>query len=406
MNSEWMESLEALMPEAMHWLRRLVEVNSFTANREGVRRVADITAEMFEPMDFSAEQVDSEHPGYGRHLFLSRASGDGANQPPVVLVTHSDTVFPAEEEISNDFRWLESPAEGRIYGPGVVDNKGGTVLIWMMLRVLAEKLPDVFEKTTWLLAANASEEVVASDFARLTRERCPNGAKAVLVFEGGPCRDGLFDLVTARKGRVELEVLCEGRAAHAGSNHREGRNAVVALAKVLPQIAALTDGVKNLTVNVATVQGGTVLNRVPHEARAGLEMRAFEPDVLQKAEREIGRLLAESSRDGVKMRLQCLGRSVPWPVTSETEALFSVWGRAAQSFGVAAKAIHRGGLSDANYLTGLGPLLDGLGPSGGSAHCSEMTADRSKTAEYVEPASFIIKAAINLSALVELIETN
>jgi glutamate carboxypeptidase len=148
------------------------------------------------------------------------------------------------------------------------------------------------------VAASASEEVVASDFARLTRERCPHGALAVLVFEGGPCRDGVFDLVTARKGRVELEIKCEGRAAHAGSNHREGRNAVVALAAVLPRIAALSDETKNLTVNIATIQGGTVLNRVPHEAVAGLEMRAFQPEVLLEAESEIERLLAEASRDG------------------------------------------------------------------------------------------------------------
>jgi glutamate carboxypeptidase len=108
----------------------------------------------------------------------------------------------------------------------------------------------------------------------------------------------------------------------------------------------------------------------------------------------------------VKLGLHCLGRTQPWPVSSATEALFAAWGRAAQSLGVAAQAIHRGGLSDANYLAGLGPLLDGLGPSGGSAHCSEMTADRSKVAEYVEPESFAIKAAMNLQAMREVIVTD
>jgi glutamate carboxypeptidase len=54
----------------------------------------------------------------------------------------------------------------------------------------------------------------------------------------------------------------------------------------------------------------------------------------------------------------------------------------------------RGGLSDANYLAHLGPTLDGLGPSGGCAHCSERSADGSKTPEFVETASFIPKAAL------------
>ena len=82
--------------------------------------VAQITADMFTELGFEAEYSPCSIPGTGDHAFLRRRGGYA---PPVLLVTHSDTVFPAAEEEKNHFRWDERPAEGRIYGPGVVDNK-------------------------------------------------------------------------------------------------------------------------------------------------------------------------------------------------------------------------------------------------------------------------------------------
>ena len=130
---ELQDWLRAQMPEAMDWLRRMVGINSFTANAEGVNWLGGLTAECFGQLGFQPEFIPSEIPHYGRHLFLSR-QGTGAKR--VVLVTHLDTVFPPDEELRNNFRWEEAPAESRIYGPGTVDIKGGTVLIWMILRAL------------------------------------------------------------------------------------------------------------------------------------------------------------------------------------------------------------------------------------------------------------------------------
>ena len=53
----------------------------------------------------------------------------------------------------------------------------------------------------------------------------------------------------------------EGRAAHAGSQHREGINAIDALARALPGIAALTSADEDRTVNIGRVDGGTVVVR-------------------------------------------------------------------------------------------------------------------------------------------------
>jgi glutamate carboxypeptidase len=379
------------LPEALDWLQRMVAVNSFTTHREGVIRLAHLTAECFAGLGFDAEFVPAANPAYGEHLFLRR--GQGA---PVVLVTHLDTVFPLEEERRHDFGWREEG--GRIYGPGTVDNKGGTVLIWLMLRVLQDLQPERFAATSWLIAANAAEEVVGADFAECTRGRCASGARLVLVFEGGTRDDRGWRVVVARKGRLEYRLTASGRAAHAGSGFGQGINAVVELAALLPGLAALSDPARGLTVNVATCRGGTVLNRVPHEAEAELEIRAFDPEVLAAAGRAV-EACAGFSPGGASIGVECLGRTRAWPGNAATLRLAECWQAAGAELGLAVEREGRGGLSDANYLHDLAPTLDGLGPAGGNAHCSERSADGSKLPEYVEPDSLAPKVALNLIAL-------
>ena len=77
--------------------------------------------------------------------------------------------------------------------------------------------------------------------------------------------------------------------------------------------------------------------------------------------------------------------------------------QAAAQAGVLALSEQRGGLSDGNLLWQRLPTLDGLGPSGANAHCSERSADGSKEQEYAELESFIPKTIINAIAIAELV---
>lgn len=394
-------SIAVELPEALQWLKRMVEINSFTTNAAGVNRVGEVTAECFAEMGFNAEFIESKNPAHGRHLFLHRNADAGK---PVLLVTHLDTVFPQEEEDRHDFHWRESLAEGRIYGPGTVDIKGGTVLIWMMLRALRVHAPRLFEETHWIIAANAAEEVMSADFAVRVREQCPDGARAVLVFEGGQIMGTEYQIVTARKGRAEYRITSEGRAAHAGSSHAEGVNAIVTLCEAVKTAASITDYSEGLTVNVGCISGGTVLNRVPHEAIAGLEVRAYEPSAMQRAHTALRSLAANNpAAQEARLKVECLGTTPAWPASEPTNRAFSFLADAASLLGLRAIATSRGGLSDANYLCGLGPTLDGLGPGGANAHCSERSPDGTKVPEYVDVNSFVPKAAMNVLALCELL---
>lgn len=392
----------------LEWLRRMVEINSFTENPAGIDALGELTVQLFAPLGFVAERVRSAVPRYGHHFVLTRWGRHGQQGRTIGLISHLDTVFPPAEEIANDFRWR---VEGeRIYGPGTNDIKGGTLVMYMMLDALRTFAPDAFDTVNWVVLMDASEEQDADDFGRLCLERLePVNPLAALIFEAGYVNSHTFNLVAARKGMAQYTVAVEGRGAHAGAAHDAGINAIVQLADTVQKIATLTDYERGVTFNVGAIQGGTVTNRVPHYAEARGEMRAFDAAAYQE---KLSALLAlpdqvvvqNGNGQGARVQITIERRTQPWPRNPQTDSLIEVWRAAAAQLGWQIRPENRGGLSDGNHIYHRIPTLDGLGPAGMNAHCSERSADGSKDQEYVLVESFVPKTLLNIVAILKLIE--
>lgn len=400
-----MPFLEKQLPASLEMLRQMVGTNSFTGNREGVNKLGRFTAESFAPLGFTAEFLPSANPNYGDHLVLTRP---GRGTMSLAMVSHLDTVFPPEEEARNNFRW--QPEGDRIYGPGTHDIKGGTVMMWLVAEAIRAHAPKVFEDVTWKLFWNSSEETLSQDFGEVCRSRFNSDTLAALVFESeGRLGDERL-MVVARKGRGTWRVTVTGRGAHAGAKHRHGANAILQLAQTVQRIEAFTDYSRDLTFNVAAVSGGTVLNRVPHEAVAEGEFRAFKPEIYAQAKAALlalggpGEIRSVADRYACDVKVEILSESRPWPRNPQTDRLAEVWQQAGQQLGIPVNIEERGGLSDGNLIWDAVPTLDGLGPWGDNDHCSERSADGSKLPEYVEVSSFVPKAALNTVAILKLIE--
>jgi glutamate carboxypeptidase len=365
--------------------------------------LARFTAECFAPLGFAAEFLPSTSPEFGNHLVLTRR---GRSNKSIAMVSHLDTVFPPEEEQRNNFHWL--PEGDRIYGPGTQDIKGGTAMMWLVLSALREHAPTVFEDVTWKLFLNSSEERFSPDFGDVCRCRFDNRTLAALVFEAEGRLAAESLMVVARKGRATWRITVEGRGSHAGGKHNHGANAIVQLGRTLQQVAALTDYSRDLTFNVATISGGTVLNRVPHEAVAEGEFRAFTPEAYAHGKNRLLALAGKgdvcSPADGYvcKTRVEILTESRPWPRNQGTDRLYEFWKQAGDELEIPVNLQERGGLSDGNLIWDAVPTLDGLGPWGDNDHCSERSADGSKVPEYVEISSFVPKALLNVIAILKL----
>ena len=397
------EFLTSQMPAALEMLRQMVGINSFTGNRNGVDRLSRFTAECFAPLGFSAEYVPSTNKKWGDHLVLTRRGRSGRS---IALVSHLDTVFPAEEEARNNFRWQ---VEGdRIFGPGTHDIKGGSVMMWLLLVALRSQAPRLFEDITWKLIWNSSEECYSPDFGDVCRAHFDRGTLAALVFESEGRAGKTRLMVVARKGRGTWRVTVGGRGSHAGGKHEHGANAIVELCQTVQRIAALTDYVRGLTVNVATICGGTVLNRVPHEAMAEGEFRTFTPEAFAHAKASLcalaGRGDVRSPADGYacEVKIEILTECRPWPRNPGTDGLYKLWKQASDELGLTVNCEERGGLSHGNLIWDAVPTLDGLGPWGDNDHCSERSPDGAKLPEFVDASTFVPKAGLNFAAIQKL----
>ena len=366
------EALNALRARTaeMHALaRRWVEVNSYTANVEGVNRVGEMLKEAFALRSLVLTTIPAE--GFGEHLVWRTPAA--ATKPPILLIGHHDTVFPP----GHFEGWREEG--GRAIGPGALDMKGGLSIVRATLATLDEA--GVLADLPIIVVCVADEEVGSPSSAPHLRELA-KGAACALVFESGRAED---KIITRRKGVGAMTVVAHGKAAHSGNNHKDGANAIWALAKFVDAAQQLTSYERGVTVNVGQFTGGTSKNTVPEHAQCALDLRY---ETVADAEALVAALRAAaeaSAIEGVRIEVSGGANRLPLERTDASAALRDEYAACAKIAGLGhAEAPLLGGGSDANTVAPLGvPAIDGLGPRGAGFHT---------TNEYVELDTFAPKA--------------
>ena len=389
-------------------LKSMVDINSFTLNHKGIDELGKLTASIFERLGFSGRQLDSKDKTCGKHLVLTRK---GSTDKTIAFISHLDTVFTEEEEKNNSFYWREE--KDRIYGPGTVDIKGGTMMIYIMLDLLKEFQTDLFNSVNLVILLDSAEETGGADFGDLCREELDKeSTEACLVFEGSNIQKKDHYQVISRRGMATFTINVEGRSAHSGTSHSKGANAIVQMAHIVKDLALITDYDKNVTVNVGSITGGTVRNRVADKCTVELEMRAADlyhfHEAVKKIENISENTIISSPYDqwACKISIHKEFVTLPWEKNERTDKLYSFWRKAAGELGLNMKEENRGGLSDGNLIWQDYAVLDGLGPGGANSHCSEKDRDNGKEQEYLTKSSIKPVALINTFALIELIRNS
>jgi len=354
------------MPELWTLLQAWVEQPSFTADHADCDAMADALVAAFALPGLTAQRTRGD--GAGDHLaFTTPAWG---TRPGVVLVGHHDTVFPR-----GTFVGFRRDAE-RVYGPGVLDMKGGLAVVRTALAALADAgalagLP--------LAMVSVSDEETGSVDGRRPLEALARGAACGLVFEAGRLTDAI---VTRRKGTGKLTVSVRGRAAHAGNDLAAGINAIWALARFVDGAQRMTASDGAVTVNVGKISGGTSANTVPAEARCEIDVRLVRAADGDRLLGELDHLARElAAETGATFTIDGGIRRAPLERTDATLPVLARYAAAARAEGLGGdEAPLMGGGSDANTLAALGvPSIDGLGPRGKGFHTHD---------EYAEVATF------------------
>jgi glutamate carboxypeptidase len=343
----------------------MVNMDSPSTNKSLVDTFVRFLGPTFEALGGTVEYISSER--FGDHL-LARFGGAAANK--LLILGHTDTVFPAGEIFRRPFKIQHN----RATGPGVFDMKGGIALLCAALRVLGP-LP---RPVTVLLT---SDEETGSPSSRAVIEKEAGSASAVLVLEPSLPGGGLK---TARKGVGRFTVMATGRAAHAGIDPSRGINAIQEIAHQILRLQNMSDPARGTTVTVGVVQGGTRVNVTPAEAAIEIDVRIEnnnEAARISQAIRELRPVLP-----GATLHIRGGINRPPMERTTDTERLLEIARKVGRDLGLQIEEGSTGGGSDGNFTSAMGvPTLDGLGPIGDGAHSLE---------EYVEIASIPERAAL------------
>jgi glutamate carboxypeptidase len=275
---------------------------------------------------------------------------------------HYDTVYGA----ADPFQQCTRLTPERLRGPGVIDMKGGLVVMLAALEAF-EATPHAAQ-VGYEVLVNPDEEIGSFGAAALFDDAAGRH-RLGLVFE--PARPS-GDLVQSRKGTGNFSVTSRGRAAHAASAKQDGRNAIAALAEYLTAANRLPAEMPGVLFNIGSIRGGgPATNVVPDFAEALLDVRITHLTERAAVEARLQALLQPiNAREGYRLELGGGFNRPPMEATPVTEAAFAAWQQCGHDLGQAPFSwVHAGGGSDANNLSAAGlPCLDGLGPIGDRLH--------------------------------------
>jgi glutamate carboxypeptidase len=354
-------------------LHELVQQESPSEDRQAVN-AAMALAEHY-ARELGAHTRRHKQRDFGDVLEL-RFGPSRSKQKPVLLLAHLDTVWPIGT--LKKMPWRE--ADGRYWGPGVLDMKAGVVMALAALTTLREM--KLSRPVTLLLN---SDEEIGSPISRAITERLAVESAAVLVLE--PAQGLAYK--TARKGVGNYRVEVTGVGAHSGVDFERGHSAVLELAKLIQTISGFTNPARKLTVNCGVIAGGTRSNVVASQAWTEVDVRIAKASDAAYVEKLFRSL--KVSDPHCKLAITGGINRPPMERKAGTIALFKKARSLAAELGFALEEAATGGGSDGNFTAALGvPTLDGMGAVGDGAHA----AHESVVIEHLVPRTALLAAMI------------
>jgi glutamate carboxypeptidase len=379
------KSVDAHNANALALLIKIVNINSGTMNFAGVRQVADVLSAQLDSLGFRTRWVDGAPFHRAGHL-VAEHPGSG---PKLLLIGHLDTVF----EPDNPFQKFERLDDSTARGPGVIDMKGGDVIIVYALRALKDAKQLDKMNITIVFDGDEEESGTPLELARATLVEAAKGATAALGFE-----DGSGDpktAMTSRRGAGSWSLISSGTPSHSGQifTPEVGAGAVFESARVLNEFYTKLGHEQYLTFNPGVALGGTAVtldstgtvgnasgkdNVVAAQMKVTGDLRTISPAQFDKAESTMKDIVAHPL-PGTKSEISFETGYPPMAPTEGNRKLLAIYDKASRdvgSGGVVAVDPSKAGAADISFVANLVPMsIDALGLSGHDDHTDKETAD-------------------------------
>lgn len=331
-------------------------IESPTVHKAGVDEVGNYFVNMANERGWSVEVM--EHAVAGNAICIT--INPDAKKAPVVFSGHIDTVHP--------IGLFGTPAVRRdetcIYGPGVMDCKGGVVASFMALDALARC---DFKERPVKLIIQSDEETNSKQSNKQTVAFMVEKAKGAAAFLNTEGIQG-NTLVWERKGILRYRYTVTGKAMHS-SRCAEGANAIAEAAYKIIELEKVKDP-SGLTFNCGVIEGGTVANTVPEKCSFVVDIRFSNEEQYNEAVRIVERVAETVTVAGCTTKIEQVSVRPAMPFVDRNVALAEVMNKIYERCGLpllTGRSCLSG--SDAAYTTGAGiPTVDNIGVDGGRIH--------------------------------------
>jgi glutamate carboxypeptidase len=386
--SAMVQAVDAETPAAIAMLEKLVNINSGTMNLAGVIAVKDVVMPQIEALGFKARWVPMESlDGRAGDLVAEHPcpAGTGKCGKRVLLIGHMDTVF---EPTSSFQKYSIVPGtNGNVAtGPGVVDMKGGLVV--MLTALKAMKAAGVLDNAEIMIVLSGDEER-HGDPVSISRADMVAAAKksdVALEFENSVRIDGKDGIRIARRSANTWELETSGRSGHSSQIFREtmGYGAIYELARILDAFRKELPE-PGLTFNVGLVLGGATAkwndaktggeitgktNVIPPVALASGDIRTLTNEQTERVEAKMRKIVADHlPRTGATIQFV-----EAYPAMAETEGSRALVGKLNEinaALGLKEEVVAdpmQGGAGDIAFVAPYIPGLVGTGALGEGAH--------------------------------------
>jgi glutamate carboxypeptidase len=328
--------------------------------KEGINKVATRFKKILDDEGAISRTVDFEKAG----STLIAELGETNSKPGVIFLGHMDTAIAAGATAERPF----TIKDGKAYGPGVLDMKGGIVAALYAIKAL--KSIGYNSRPIKVLLAGDEEVLHANSNTPDVLMKEATGYGAAFNVETGFVDDGI---VVGRKGVARVMMEVKGVAAHAGNDPENGRSAILEIAHKIIDVQSLTDWEKGITFNVGVMQGGKTSTAVPDYAKIFIDVRYKNPDDLSYFMNQLEGVGNKTYIEGTSTTVTYMDGMKPMKTTDGVKQLLEVVKEAYEENGFGtpyAKLV--GGASDSAYsvLAGV-PTVCAMGVKGGRNHSPE-----------------------------------
>ena len=401
------KQVQAMDSESIDFLEKVVNVNSGTLNKKGVREVGTLFDRAFKSIGFNTDWIEMpEEMNRAGHFF---ASLDGTKGKKLLLIGHLDTVF----EENSPFQRFERINDSTAYGPGANDMKGGDVVVLYALKALADL--NLLKQANITVAFTGDEESTGKPLS-ISRHHLIEAAKKADIALGFENSTGFDNATIARRGASGWKLEVQGKRAHSSGIFREniGAGAIFEMSRILNSFYAEVRGEEYLTFNPGTILGGTFIN---YDAQKSSGDAFGKTNVIAQTAAVHGglRFISEEQKENARAKMrEIVSRNLPqtkatitftdsYPAMGPTEgnkALLSILNEVSLSLGqegVTAYDPGKRGAADISFVADYVDGLDGLGTMGNGAHTPKETVNLKTMNALIQRTAIFIYRLISMN---------